>query len=308
MTNTNLIKDPSVKLWHNEMAAMINGEKNIDLNKLGGAGAYVKKIFSNTSDAVLRDSVKFFFYVINEQLEQLLKSTFVETDALTIIIDIVNSFKRKDTYQHWEERLISAGIEDTASVKYFIEVTALIYKFLKQANDSNLRDHQSIIYNYLLYVKKRQVFLTEDHSISEITRTQVSFILKNSVDYNNRIAALATFLLYTIDKDTEVLSQSSSIKEKIVEYCIASKNITNELLNKVILDFALLNKTAFSKMLELFNCNFSLDGFNIVYADLSLKNLEPAKEVWENLNKVYHFNNKPVIQILNEIITKDKAA
>lgn len=308
MISKNLIKDPTVKLWRHEIEAMISGEKNMDLNKLGGAGAYVKKIFSNTNDVVLQDSIKFFFYVINEQLEQLLKSTFVETDALTIIIDIVNSFKRKDTYQYWEERLISAGIEDTASVRYFIEVTALIYKFLEQTNDSNLHDHQSIIYNYLLYVKKRQFFLIDDHSIPEITKYQVKSILESSVDYDNRIAALAAFLLYSIDEETEILSQSNSIKEKIVEYCIASKNITNDLLNKVILDFARFNKPSFSRMLELFNCNLSLDGFNIVYADQSFKNLEPAKEDWENLDKVYHFSNVPVLEILKEQITKKLVA
>jgi len=300
-----LIKEPDVDKWSNLVKDILDGKQDIDINKLGGAGPFIKNIFLHTEPEMLSKSIKDFLSVFESLLEKYNNKTF-ETTAHEILfsLSVVNTFGKKDKIKDYEKHLFSAGLKKISTPLYFNRITALVSSFVEDSEPNNLIDNQAVLYEYLLYLKRSYVNVLNDDYLDHPQLLSIKKILKAAVGINEKHASLANFLLYSLDKNETAPPANSTVTESIIQYCIASKNITNQLLNNLILDFARFNNSTFNAILDAFNCSLSSDGFTIVYADQSYKDLEPGKEEWEYLNELYNLNTTPVEEILQQHLNR----
>jgi len=274
MMDTYLINEPNVDKWLDHLKAMLDGSKDIDLNKLGGAGPYIKNIFLHTEDANLSKSIKYFFKAYNHLLHHYNNTAYeANADEILLMLNIANSFREKEHVKEYEKRLYDANLENTGSLHYFNQLSSLVSNFVEQAEANNLIDNQAVLYEYLLYLKKCYLHVFTDNDLNQSLLPTIKKILKAAVGVNEKLSSLSGFLLYSLDEKEEEIADDPAITKSIIQYCIASKNITNQLLNHLILDFAQAHKTTFNHILDSFNCSLSSDGFTIVYADQSYKEL-----------------------------------
>lgn len=305
MMNPILIKKPDTDKWLVLVKEILDGKKDIDLNKLGGAGPFIKNIFLHTDVEKLSKSIADFFSVFKFLLENYNNSDQAsKAEEILFVLSIVNTFSKKEKIKNYEKNLYEAGLKNTSSPFYFSQLTSLVSSYVDVSNSNNLIDNQAIIYEYLLYLKRSYAGLLKDNYLSHQQLLSIKKILKASIGINEKHTSLANFLLYSLDENEPSLPKNPAVTESIIQYCIASKNVTNKLLNNLILDFARVNNTLFSTILKTFNCNLSSDGFTILYADQSYKDLEPGKEEWEYLNDLYNLNSTPVEEILKQHLSR----
>jgi len=305
MMDAYLINEPDVDKWSDHIQDILSGKKDIDLNKLGDAGSYIKNIFLHTEDKHLSKSIKDFFKVYNGLLQQYNQTSYKEsTDEILLMLNIANSFRKKDKLKDYELRLYEAGLENTGSLHYFNQLTLLTSNFVEQTAANNLIDNQAILYEYLLYLKKCYITVFADKNAVKNLLPSIKKILNAAVGVNEKLSSLSGFLLYSLDENEEAIAKNPNINKSIIQYCIASKSITNKLLNQLILDFARINHTTFNDILDSFDCSLSSDGFTIVYSDQSYKDLEPGKKEWNYLNELYNLNDTPVAEILQKHLTR----
>lgn len=305
MINSILIKEPNVDKWLKLVKDILDGKQDIDLNKLGGAGPFIKNIFLHTEPEMLSKSIEDFFSVFKSLLKKYNNTTFETTaDEILFSLSIANTFSKKDKVKDYEKHLFEAGLKNTSAPFYFNQITLLVNSFVEDSEPNNLIDNQAVLYEYLLYLKRNYVNVMKDDYLDPPQLLSIKKILKAAVGINEKHASLASFLLYSLNKNESTSSENPAVTESIIQYCIASKNITNELLNSLILDFARVHNATFNSILDSFNCSLSSDGFTIVYEDQSYKDLEPGKEEWDYLNEIYNLNNTPVEEILHQHLAR----
>lgn len=300
-----LIKAPSSEKWLALVKEILAGKKDIDLNKLGGAGPFIKNIFLHTNEELLAKSIEDFFNVFKALLKKYNEANELpNAEEILLLISVAYTFSKREKIKSYEKNMYEAGLKNTSSPFYFSQLTALVSNYVKASEPNNLIDNQAVVYDYLLYLKRSYAKLLKGNYLNRQQMLSIKKILKASVGINEKHASLANFLLYSLDENDQSLPKKSAITESIIQYCIASKNVTNKLLNNLILDFARLNNESFNAILDNFNCNLSSDGFTILYADQSFKDLEPGKEEWEYLNDLYNLNTTPVNEILKQHLTR----
>jgi len=308
MMNPVLIKKPTTNLWKAEFEEMLNGKKTDDFEKLGSAGAYVQNIFLYTlkNNETLNRSVDLFFEVFESKLTKLIKEPALTSLQLEIMIDIAAAFVKQYN-------------DKTFSINYLQKITDLVNAYIKLKNTSNVKQNEGAFYSYLHYLKVFVLPVEEEGFNNIIAETKIDEIKKDDpliksihtilkfsiLHFEKTTSGLATFLLYLLNYCVKELSLSDTLQTELVEYSIANKAATNNLISKAILKFATENEAEFKNILNTMQCRLTSDGFNIIYNNGTFKHLELESQQWEMLNETYHLNAKPVHEILNEHLNRN---
>jgi len=311
MMNSALIKIPTIDLWKAEFKEMFSGRKTADFERLGGAGAYVINIFSYTSKNPenLNRSVDLFFDVFNKELENLLTQQHINDLHVEIMVEIAAAFVKR-----FDAR--------TLNTIYLSRITKLLNTFIQHQNQNVNQNQEEIFYTYLHYLKMFVLPIEDLNNPDFIPDTQIVQIentpfLADAINhllqfivtqFNPSLSGFATFLLYLLNQFNEFLPQNKILQTELIEYSIANKAATNHLISQAILQFASEHENTFNSILESMQCRLTSDGFSIIYNDGSFKDLAPEQNQWEQLNKIYNLNKRPVHEILKEQMNRELAA
>lgn len=289
--NIELINRPTISLWSSEIQSIVRGKKNFAIGRLGTYAAFIDNVFHYTS----KENTSLSIGCFEEAFEELINSPthYEEVDSIefrlsrtSFILNVINSFKS------------SVGF-CTLKTKYLRYAIELVEVFLENENQVKVFRYQGLVFDFCLFVKtynraKESEFLQSPFLLEGIIRN-----LKKTIGISEKISALSSFLLLTLEEKDILIINSWEILADIVRYCISTKNVTNHRLNNLIIKFATSETKIFNTILKDSKCKMGNNCNTILFHDQTVKNLEPTLIQWEKLNDLFGSQNtaKEILQL-----------
>jgi hypothetical protein len=265
--NLEVIKNPSMSIWTREIYDILENRSTIDIQKLGNVGVYVEQHFNDTIQSKKDESIDIFFYAFEETIDRIISSEILLTPfQLLAISQIINNFRNKKYYR------------DMSKMEYVNKLSVILSRVIEN-NERKILEYEKSFYEYsrylLYFIKDKSKQLPSESILTELVMNN---ILKTYGVFEDDITNLFYYLLVKLEyKDILYLKQTVSCKIELAELYIAEQDYNNQLLNDLLINFALNNDQIFFSLLDKFNCelNKNLPTAILYKRTLEIKELNP---------------------------------